>query len=684
MAEKPFNLEEYLELTAAEVEKGEKKDKLLGGKQILELSNEELRQVLDEAESLKNLFFRQAELKKILADIKNPETAKYKEHKKNIATDEMIEGLLENESLLDDENFLHNLEIAYSREAKMSIGEYGRSQEKEYQKELESIEKQIENLEQKPEIITVYRAEFEKRIGSILETDKIQGLEKMSDDADKKIGKIIAFASSQKRETLTEGEKRLIENHERAQKIFRNKIEEKLQNTELLKEYETRKLMEYKYQLDKYGFIETPSVKRDVKMILAHIELDVPVLVHGHLGAGKTEILKYISRRYLGKTALGIGSDPEVFSGHEYANPYDLFGRSQLGKQSEQELDKTYSDNYQNYRKWLESNPKAGASEKRFQRMQAVYESWEKNPANQKLSKDDKNKYKEILENDIIKEGKDVVSFFQYGPMLRALKDGSPVILDEIDAIPKSILFRLNDLLTRRAGQKVRIQENGGEEFEIPKGFCILATANIKGERYTGRTDLDSAFLSRFWSTEYQYLPEEETKDAIKSYLIDRRGGLPINLFPEESPEERKSHSSSEFQSEKNDKILGPIDGTDSIKSLASMTREIQKIFTGEIKKTSNLVGERNKPTTLEKAVLSLRALDHILRAYKESREKNYLEYYIWQEFIKPSATVKKDAIYLVELFCQGGYFKDWRAGDFAVTGLTEQMVETAKGRQNP
>ena len=123
--------------------------------------------------------------------------------------------------------------------------------------------------------------------------------------------------------------------------------------------------------------------------------------------------------------------------------------------------------------------------------------------------------------------------------MIRALKEGRPIILDEIDAIPKSILFRLNDLLVRKVGQKVQIQENGGEEFEIPKGFCILATANLKGEKYTGRTDLDSAFLSRFWSMEYRYLPAEETKDIILSYLLDRRGKLPVNLFPGE-PADKK------------------------------------------------------------------------------------------------------------------------------------------------
>ena len=129
-------------------------------------------------------------------------------------------------------------------------------------------------------------------------------------------------------------------------------------------------------------------------------------------------------------------------------------------------------------------------------------------------------------------------------------------------------------------------------------------------------------------------------------------------------------------------KVNGPIYGTKTIKSFSEMTSEIQKIFTGEIKKTSNLVDERNKPTTLEKAVLSMRALDHILRAYNDSGRKHYLEYYIWQEFIKPSAVVKKDAIYLVELFCQGGYFKDWKAEDFQISGLTAEMLKTAQGRR--
>lgn len=565
----------------------------------------------------------------------------------------------------------------------MDLGEFGESQIPKYERELADIEAEIDKISENPVTITQYRGNFQERIKTHLEVDKIQDMENLIKKIDLNIAKIRALATDQGRENLTKGENEQISKLMEVEELFTKKIKEKLKNYEIMCEFKRRKILNYKFQLNKYRFVETPSVQRNIAEILEHINLEIPVLVYGHLGAGKTEILKYVSKRFLGKEALGIGADPEIFSGHEYANPYDLFGKSQLGKVSEQEIDEIYAKNYEDYKNWLEKNPNAEVSEKRLQRMQIVYDNWLKNPANRDLSQEDKEKYKKILEEDIINEGKDVISFFQYGPMLRALKEGRPIILDEIDTIPKSILFRLNDLLVRKAGQKVKIQENGGEEFEIPKGFCILATANIKGEKYSGRTDLDAAFLSRFWSMEYNYLPQNEVQDIINAYLHDKRGNLLESaLFPEKSLEEKTKLTPMEIQKEIEEKIYGPIFGTKEVKSLAEMAILIQKIFTGEVKKTSNLVGERNKPTTLEKTVLSMRALDHILRHYQEGRHKHYLEYYIFEEFIKPSATNKKDAIYLVELFCQAGYFKDWKEGDFNISGLTQEMIETAQGRK--
>jgi MoxR-like ATPase len=94
------------------------------------------------------------------------------------------------------------------------------------------------------------------------------------------------------------------------------------------------------------------------------------------------------------------------------------------------------------------------------------------------------------------KEGVTETSF-DPGPLYAAMREGRPIILDEIDAMPHSFLIRLNDILQRRPGDSIRIQENANHKITIKEGFCIIATANMRSARYQ-REELDTAFMQRF------------------------------------------------------------------------------------------------------------------------------------------------------------------------------------------
>lgn len=94
------------------------------------------------------------------------------------------------------------------------------------------------------------------------------------------------------------------------------------------------------------------------------------------------------------------------------------------------------------------------------------------------------------------KEGVTETSF-DPGPLYAAMREGRPIILDEIDAMPHSFLIRLNDILQRRPGDSIRIQENANHRITIKEGFCIIATANMRSARYQ-REELDTAFMQRF------------------------------------------------------------------------------------------------------------------------------------------------------------------------------------------
>ncbi|WP_336659522.1 AAA family ATPase [Leucobacter sp. USHLN153] len=137
------------------------------------------------------------------------------------------------------------------------------------------------------------------------------------------------------------------------------------------------------------------------------------------------------------------------------------------------------------------------------------------------------------------------VSVFIAGPLLRAMTDGRPVILDELNAMPAEFLKRLNRILQLRPGDAFGVQENGGREVRIAPGFAILATANEQTpHRYRGLDRLSAELVNRFGANAYRVhypdtgrsydeLPAENALLATAA-VVDSRGELPPGLPADE------------------------------------------------------------------------------------------------------------------------------------------------------
>jgi hypothetical protein len=85
--------------------------------------------------------------------------------------------------------------------------------------------------------------------------------------------------------------------------------------------------------------------------------------------------------------------------------------------------------------------------------------------------------------------------------LIKAMHDGVPLIIDEMNAIRPEVLIGLNHYFTRKVGEKITLP-NGLGSFEIKEGFCILATgndkeANTKKEMYEGRYKIDESLINR-------------------------------------------------------------------------------------------------------------------------------------------------------------------------------------------
>eukprot|EP00957_Ditylum_brightwellii_P070626 5366272-Ditylum_brightwellii.AAC.1 len=106
------------------------------------------------------------------------------------------------------------------------------------------------------------------------------------------------------------------------------------------------------------------------------------------------------------------------------------------------------------------------------------------------------------------------------GVLLKAIKRGDWVLLDELNLASQSVLEGLNSCLDHRAN--VFIPELG-QTFDLPPSFRIFAAQNplVQGG---GRKGLPKSFLNRF------------TKVYVEALLPDDLENIMLSRFPSISP----------------------------------------------------------------------------------------------------------------------------------------------------
>lgn len=86
-------------------------------------------------------------------------------------------------------------------------------------------------------------------------------------------------------------------------------------------------------------------------------------------------------------------------------------------------------------------------------------------------------------------------TYFQEGPVPRAMREGAVLLLDEINAALPDTLFVLHSLFEK---DRARLFISQTQEEIVPaEGFCVIATMNPSAD-YAGTRALNHAFLSRF------------------------------------------------------------------------------------------------------------------------------------------------------------------------------------------
>ncbi len=375
--------------------------------------------------------------------------------------------------------------------------------------------------------------------------------------------------------------------------------------------------------------IEIGTVAETVDDALSSMRERTPFMLAGHLGGGKTDTLKHAARIFMLEQGVGFDQDdndlsydelynqlePEIFSGSSEASVYDLVGKLKL------------------------TGKDLGSPEKIAVEVKSLTAQFKEQGIDIPF---------EEVAKVVLGQGSVTETIFNYGPLGRALRDGKPLIVDEINMLPPEVISRINDIMLAKVGSKVRLQENGEEEFEIKPGFVILSTLNV-GSKYAGTKEFNAAFGSRWVGKEMYYPTINETFDLILSSLMRKDSlRLPSNL-----PEEDYA----------------------KLVDLSVAVREVQDLFSGntEGQRFMNLAnGVKAEKSQLEKVVISPRDLMRkIIVPWKNTNFDVPLDDIIAQNILSPAGIHSKDdQKFIAEVLMRRGFFADWTEEDFNKVGI--------------
>ncbi len=384
----------------------------------------------------------------------------------------------------------------------------------------------------------------------------------------------------------------------------------------------------------KQGFAVTESLKKKELEIISLLLSGQSVLLEGHTGTGKTAFAIHIAKRMA--EAFGVeDTTPIMIFGSIFTSKEDLFGYLGLvGKEGEKEkrFNEIIEEVKGNIRQLLDA-------------VNEIYEG---------VSDDIKKKYgedtvKEFIKSaieDKINEAKEGgVSFqtaFIEGPIIKAMREGKVVIIDEYNFMQPQVLGSLNSILSRISqvyeGTRDKVETFDGRKISIKPGFGIILTGNPADDpRYQGRVEIDHAFRNRFRIFDYNELLPQEVKCNYNNSLID------FNERNEKPIKGRELFQLGLAVLWDRGQLKAPTDVLDQLWMFCSAIKNLQDLYAGKVtekvlaENTTMSVGagEFNTPIT-NRDFLS------ILRDWKNEGFSKPLEYYIYRNLIRQ---IKEDNV---------------------------------------
>ncbi len=411
--------------------------------------------------------------------------------------------------------------------------------------------------------------------------------------------------------------------------------------------------------------VNVPYLQRARKQISDSLEAGIPVYLVGHLGSGKTQLAKESAEEQMYKRTLyhllkekmdaydtahpgadnekkkayflsihqeceekaqAVQDHPYFIAGSRHLSVEDMFTEKTL-RLSHFVQDKTYQEQMnsliQDYLGYVKKSESVLAGMNDTQKNEWLLAGWKT--------------YTEMYVNENTGFGTIVDKIEK--EVLLALKEGKPVIIDEINTIAMPNLIALNDILQHHAGQKAYI--TGVGTLKIQDGFALIGTGNLSTNTvsYEGTNVLNPAFQSRFTTIAYNYVPQNP------------EGGLDEQKHPEKNElfrliiEHLCSGDGSLYLPDRKKSL-------DALFRLAQYAGMSQAVFEGR-----STLSENGDVPVLNEAVVSVRSLIHILDTWNYGEEMD-LSMALWKGFLS-SVTNQDDRNLLLALAGRYGFFTE-------------------------
>lgn len=412
-------------------------------------------------------------------------------------------------------------------------------------------------------------------------------------------------------------------------------------------------------QYERGRIIQTEYVQDKKSEIIDALKKSRMCFISGDTGTGKTEVARLAAREVSGKEEL-------VVRGYAAIGSSELYGHMTLTDSAEKRAQNIVKEIESAERIYKERFPEATAKE-----------------------------LAEVARGVLTKGGVTTTEYI-LGAVYQAAKEGRVCIIDEANYIPPELLASLNDILTKRPGERINVQQDGVGPITVQEGFGIIFTGNINpptgptAKRYLGRKDFDAAFIDRVPNVDYERLPQAVQGRPTDHDMADKQlftiavtsALLPVAPHFGDTLEKLESRYGTLFLPG------GAGHGLDAVWRFSQFAAVTQMAFHGEIR-DGDAHGFSSGAATVgyvPKVQLSNRGVMRVIEQWRDDGFQHELDHYIAKDLFS-RATDPKDRAYLYQQLQFFGFCKSegWeQKPDYSADGIQRFQVKIPKNDAQP